>query len=315
MTRSVLRSPDPETDRARDGISPKTPLPEAGQPGPPVPVTRALNACGLADGSTRFEPLRGGRSNLLWKFSSNGRSLVCKLYTNRSTPLFPNDPDAEELALRHVSGKALGPEFVTTVKAGGRTVLVYEFVDGERWRSDAAAVGALLARLHAVPPPGGLRTITAEVGGILGLGDWMLSGCGGPDAQRLADLRPRTPDVPAVPPVFLHGDVVPENLVDSPHGLRLIDWQCPACGDPAEDLAMFLSPAMQTLYGGAPLSSADRIRFLDALDDPALAERFAALAPSFHWRMAAYCLWQSVRGETDYLVGFRVESEMLESLT
>ena len=308
----MFRSAGPEdVNRAgeRDGPSPE--MPEARQPDPPAPVTRALNACGLVDRSTKFEPLRGGRSNLLWKFSSDGRSLVCKLYTSRSTPLFPNDPASEALALRQISGKALGPELVTTVNAGGRTALVYEFVEGGRWRGDAVAAGALLARLHAVRPPDGLRTILAGARAILGIGDRMLSDCDGPDAQRLADLRPEMPDVPAVPQVFLHGDVVPENLVDSPDGLRLIDWQCPACGDPAEDVAMFLSPAMQALYGSAPLSDAEKCRFLDALGDPALAERFNALAPSFHWRMAAYCLWQSARGETDYLAGFRLESAAL----
>ena len=38
--------------------------------------------------------------------------------------------------------------------------------------------------------------------------------------------------------------------------MRLIDWQCPALGDPAEDIACFLSPAMQVIYGAGPLDAA-----------------------------------------------------------
>jgi len=284
-------------------------------PKPPAPVIRALRDRGLAGGPTAFEPLEGGRSNHLWKFADNGRDLVCKLYTDRATPLFPNDPDAEWLALEQVSGKDLGPRPVTTVNAGSDIALVYESIEGRRWRSDIAAVGALLARLHAIPPPDGLRVIPAGGKAIVDVGQKTLSGCHGTDALRLLDLRPEPPDVPVVPQAFLHGDVVPENLVDGRHGLRLIDWQCPARGDPAEDLAVFLSPAMQALYGGAPLSEAEKDHFLDASGDPALAERYRALAPAFHWRMAAYCLWRSMRGEADYLTGFRLETELLETLT
>ncbi len=310
----AFRSPDPDFGKVTDGIPPAPLCSGTGEPEPPAPVTHALQARGLANASTIYEPLRGGRSNHLWKFASNGRNLVCKLYTNRTTPLFPNDPNAEQLALKHVSGKGLGPEPVMTVNAGNRIALIYEFIEGQRWQRNATAVGALLARLHAVPPPSGLRRIPAGGREIVGSGQRMLSDYDGPDVQRLLILQPEPPDVPAAPLAFLHGDVVPENLVDGPHGLRLIDWQCPAIGDPTEDLAMFLSPAMQTLYGGAPLAEASRTRFLDALGNPIIAERYHALAPAFHWRMAAYCLWQSMQGEADYLIGFSLECDLLEEL-
>ena len=262
-----------------------------------------------------FEPLRGGRSNHLWKFSGHNRKLVVKLYTNRATDLFPNDPDAEMLALNHASGAGVGPTPVTALRIGERSALIYEFIEGRRWQRDVVAVSALLARLHAIPPPDGLRTIPAGGQAILETGSRMLSECAGPDALRLIDLRPETPEVPTVPKAFLHGDVVPDNLVDSPHGLRLIDWQCPARGDPAEDLAVFLSPAMQVLYGCEPLSDAGKHRFLNAFGDYELSDRYYLLAPAFHWRMAAYCLWKSERGETDYVAGFRLECDLLEKLT
>ena len=36
--------------------------------------------------------------------------------------------------------------------------------------------------------------------------------------------------------------------------LRLIDWQCPAIGDPIVDIMMFLSPGMHEIYGSGKLS-------------------------------------------------------------
>ncbi len=314
VTEPVSRRLSPESGSERDGAFLAAGLPRAEGRGLPEPAVEALNACGLADETTVFAPLTGGRSNHLWKFSGDGRNLVFKLYTDRATPLFPNDPNAEMLVLNHVGGTGIGPQPVTFLRFRDRTALVYEFVEGQPWQGDVTAVGALLARLHAIPPPDGLRTVHQGGRAIIDAGNRMLSRCGGPDVRRLLRLRPEPPDVPDAPRVFLHGDAVPDNLIDSPHGLRLIDWQCPARGDPAEDLAVFLSPAMQALSGRAALSKAEKSRFLDSFGNPALSERFHALAPAFHWRNAAYCLWQSAQGETDYLAGFKLECELLEKL-
>ena len=42
---------------------------------------------------------------------------------------------------------------------------------------------------------------------------------------------------------------MPGNLILGEKGLRLIDWQCPAIGDPIVDIMMFLSPGMHEIYG------------------------------------------------------------------
>ncbi len=315
MTDSVGSRIDQESGVPLGGGSKPVSVSGAGCTQPPVSIIQALRTRGLTDGTSKFEPLKGGRSNFLWRLSVNGQQLVVKLYSNRATDLFPNDPDAEMLALKHVLGAGLGPVPVAALQVGELSALIYEFIEGRRWRSDVTAVSALLAHLHAIPPPDGLRTIPAGGQAILDTGNRMLAECDGPDVRRLINLRPQPPEVPEVRRAFLHGDVVPDNLVDGPLGLRLIDWQCPACGDPAEDLAVFLSPAMQVLYGVAPLSGAGKRQFLDAFGDPALSERYNMLAAAFHWRMAAYCLWKSERGETDYAAGFRLECDLLETMT
>ncbi len=58
--------------------------------------------------------------------------------------------------------------------------------------------------------------------------------------------------------------------------LTLIDWQCPAIGDPCLDLALFLSPTMQQVNGKTPLSGAEVAAFLEAYDNPQVTCRYHA---------------------------------------
>ena len=88
---------------------------------------------------------------------------------------------------------------------------------------------------------------------------------------------------------LIHTDFGPGNLIAGAHGLKAIDWQCPASGDTAEDLAAFLSPAFQILYGRTPLTAAEEAEFLAAYDEADTIERLRCLRPFYDWRMAAYC--------------------------
>jgi len=128
----------------------------------------------------------------------------------------------------------------------------------------------------------------------------------------LVDLRPCGSVPPSYARAFLHGDPVPANFVMTERGAVLIDWQCPASGDPCEDIAIYLSPAMQSLYGGTPLSPEEMEAFFAAYDDAETAARYRAMAPAYHWRMAAYCLWMADRGHADYGNAARLEIEALQ---
>lgn len=104
---------------------------------------------------------------------------------------------------------------------------------------------------------------------------------------------------------------MPGNLLLNDDAVVLIDWQCPAIGDPAEDIAIFLSPAMQYVYRGKPLTDDEEAAFLAAYRDRAITRRYRALKPWFHWRMAAYCLWRARNGSPDYAPAFRLEAAAL----
>ena len=83
-------------------------------------------------------------------------------------------------------------------------------------------------------------------------GDRFLSGCRG---RELAVLRPTTAFAGPVLPRLLDRDVGPGNPIAAGDTPVLIDWQCPGAGDPVDDVAAFLSPAVQILYGYEPLTA------------------------------------------------------------
>jgi hypothetical protein len=241
-------------------------------------------------------PLSGGRTNRVWRVGAR----VVKVYApDADSPLFPNDPEAEARALVHFGPMGLAPRLV----ARGDGWVAYDHVPGQCWRSGPEDVARLLARLHQSKAPaegfrplaGGSAALQAQVCRLVGLA------CPGVPMPKVALVAPAA----ACP---LHGDAVPGNIIRKPDGgLCLIDWQCPAIGDPAEDLAVFLSPAMQQIYRGVPLSAAEVDAFLNAYPDPATADRYLALKPLFHLRMAAHCLWRAARGAEGYEQAARLE--------
>ena len=109
----------------------------------------------------------------------------------------------------------------------------------------------------------------------------------------------------------LNTDVVVGNLICANDGLRLIDWQCPALGDPVVDITMFLSPGMHLIYGSKKFNMSDYESFLMNLN-PHLSERYRVLGPLYHWRLAAYCFWKAEQGNVEYKNAARAEIDLLK---
>lgn len=263
---------------------------------PPAALVAAVMAINPGLTGCLWRPLSGGRSNRLWQVGP----WVVKLFDpDAASPLFPNDPQAETLALRHVAPSGLAPQ----LRATGPDWLAYAHVPGAVWQSVSAPVAVALGRLHRLPLVAALRAQPSGSAAMAAQGAAIAAQCHGA-------LPPPPPDA-GVPPVnnpcLIHGDAVPGNVIVGPQGVTLIDWQCPAIGDPAEDLAAFLSPAMQWLYRGKVLTDTEAAAFLHAYPDTATVARYQALAPAFHWRMAAHCLWKAERGVADYAKALDLE--------
>lgn len=253
--------------------------------------------------------LAGGRSNRVWRAGG----LVVKLYrSNAANVMFANDPTREVAVLRALSGTGMVPSLVQNGEFEGQSWLAYTHVNGSAWQRDPHHVARLLGRLHDLSPPSGLPPGVNGSDQIETQVHEILSHCIA--RVELEGLRPLGRVPPLSQPLLIHGDPVPGNLLVHDGTLTLIDWQCPQIGDPAEDLALFLSPAMQLLYRGTPLSMLEKDAFLAAYPDPRTAGRALALMPWFHWRMAAYCLWQAERGGKRDWQAYQLERAALQSI-
>ncbi|MGB5556739.1 MAG: aminoglycoside phosphotransferase family protein [Paracoccaceae bacterium] len=259
--------------------------------------------------------LSGGRTNVIWRVGNGQAALVCKLYAHSAeSPLFPNDSEAEALALTALSGTHLAPEMIGRYATSLGPCLLYRYVEGASFSGDITLAAGALKHLHCQLPPAGLRHIEQGPAALRRQGFEILDACTSSVAQTLRAVCPNVRDIEQSETVFLHGDAVPANMIQGPNGTVLIDWQCPALGDPAEDLATFLSPAMQSLYGGRPLTVDEQAGFLSAYGNRYTVRSYRVLRPLFHWRMAAHCLWKSERGAPDYADAMQLELAQLEQL-
>jgi hypothetical protein len=204
--------------------------------------------------------------------------------------LFPNLPQAEALALQRLQGLNVAPDLVAFLRA--EDILIYRYIPGPEWQDDMAAAAELMRR-QSQADPSGFRPVPTDPAAILAEGDAILATCHGTLRQSLRACRPLPQAAPPAPLSLIHTDPAPANLVGTGAGLRLIDWQCPAAGDLAQDAATLLSPAFLTLYGRPLATPAQRARFLQTLNMPALAARLPLVEPAHHWRLACYCAQRS----------------------
>ncbi|TMV04922.1 aminoglycoside phosphotransferase family protein [Ruegeria sediminis] len=275
---------------------------------PPPALAAELRARGLLGDGDRFEALFGGRTNRVWKLLGSDSDQVLKLYcTGFRNPLFRNDAELEAACLRTFEGEGFAPRLRASGRFGDESWVLYDHAPGEPWRENPEPVARILRKVHTHPariqaPKGcnGSADLAAH-------GDRILAQCSSREQATLEQLRPAAEIAPLSEHRLIHGDPVAGNILISRDRTTLIDWQCPALGDPSEDLALFLSPAMQRLYRGNPLSAEERERFLSAYDDSAIVARYRALRPWYAWRMAAYCLWRSENGAADYSAGYALE--------
>ena len=280
----------------------------------PAPLREVLVAKGHLPANSHPQPLSGGRTNRLWRAQTQAGEIAIKVYSpGDDNPLFANTPAAEARLLRHLDGTGLAPTFGAALDSPMGPVLLYALVPGQPWQRDVSVVAGGLSRLHRLPIPDGLPRAPDGSSALVAQTKTILSLCPSDASGSLAASQPVGVISPTANRALLHGDVVPGNIIDTEGTITFIDWQCPACGDPAHDLAIFLSPAMQQIYRGAPLSSQEEQTFLKSYRCEKTVTRYLELAPWFHWRMAAYCLWRACCGDTDYRAAMTLELQRISA--
>jgi aminoglycoside phosphotransferase (APT) family kinase protein len=203
----------------------------------------------------------------------------------------------EAAALRVVAGLGVAPALV----AAGAGVVVCERLPGEPrdpvalGEGDARALGALVRRVHDVPPAA-LDPATWSSTGTLA--DYRRERVAAALALAAAAGVPPLAFPPAGDAAgarrFLHGDLVAANVVWGPGGPRLVDWEFARAGDPAEDLA-YLAELNR-------LTPAALAAVLRGHGDAAVAARVEAWRPIVAYDAGAWYLREGVAGEGERLV-------------
>ena len=254
----------------------------------------------------------GGQTNKVWRVVGE-QDLICKLYQNsQNNPLFKNMPEDEYRCLKWLEGSNIAPKPYKLLETELGMVLLYHYVDGALWSNDLNAVSDLLCRIHEHKILKGLRIISGLPSQIQTSGLKIINNLNNKCKNELTKICPNV-IISEIEPVLVHTDVVVGNLIFGNQGLRLIDWQCPALGDPVLDIAMFLSPGMHEIYGSGKLSMKDHEIFLMNLT-PKLRSRYNILGPLYHWRLAAYCFWKAEQGFIEYEKAALAEINLLKMI-
>ena len=264
----------------------------------------------MISNQTVWQPQIGGRTNKVWRLVDE-KDLICKLYQEtKINPLFNNTPEAEYKSLLWLDGSNIAPKPYKYLRTPFGKVLLYNYIKGHTWSHDVDIVSELLTRVRRHKYPKGLRILSNMPLNIKQTGLEIINKLNSYHKNKLIKI---CPDVlnSDIEPVLLHTDVVPGNLILGGEGLRLIDWQCPAIGDPIVDIMMFLSPGMHEIYGLGKLSMKDHETFLMYLSSK-LRNRYNRIGPLYHWRLAAYCFWKAEQGFIEYENAALAEIELLK---
>ena len=275
---------------------------------PPEELVTLLRQRYAVPASGCWAALPGGQTNRSWRVVVAGAAWVVKLFTGGTdNPLFPNAARDEARMLRHLSPTGLAPELIDEVATSFGPCLIYRHVEGATWHEDPTIAAKALAALHRQGIPERLRKLESGSDRLVAQTEAIIVRLPEAKRQKLRDLRPEGSASPGGRSVMLHGDPVPGNMIVEGSRVTLIDWQCPAIGDPVEDLAIFLSPAMQQVYRGKPLSEKEKSAFITAYGDPDIRMPIEQLAPWHHWRMAVYCAWKVMQGQKEYEAAGKLE--------
>lgn len=172
----------------------------------------------------------GGDSNLSFVVSDGSRDWVLRI--NNPLRDIGINRDNERLALQAAHGAGISPlpNFYTS------EVLVTPFLAGQQASlENLPQIGGLFYRIHSLP-----ITLT-PINLLQHLKNYYEKATPEPNLkdcyQHIVDLYP-TEIVDLKP---CHNDCLLPNMIESEHGLTIIDWEYAAAADPAYDFAVFSS--------------------------------------------------------------------------
>lgn len=287
------------------------------EPSTPPPAQIASWLFGSDSEINELKPIRldGGSTNAVYlvTLAPSGVKVVLKVSTEGSdTPLFENRPQTEWRLLCALSTIGVAPMPISKLSLGdGEFALAYHFVEGKLGARSPSALAGVLRTTHESSPVFSLQTRVMNAPDLLVQSDQLLSV---PLPKWAVALKPKRPvQLPKIKPRLIHSDPIFNNIVTDKNGKTvLIDWQCPALGDPLEDIAHATSTGMAEAYSAPP--PFDVWDVLEEYGEQSLTMRASSCLPLYSWRMLCYCHWQASQGHTRYAAAVEHEAGLLDRL-
>jgi aminoglycoside phosphotransferase (APT) family kinase protein len=188
----------------------------------------------------QVEPIAAGRTNRNFRVRSGGREYFARLGSD--IPRHGIRRSVERRVSKYAATLGIAP----AVAFSGGGALVCDYVAGHAWsqyeqrsNDDLVRLGQMLHILHSAPPIRGLPAfdpVSVCRRYLLELKPRLL-----PEAlrQRIEQLIAEAPCTTAR--CIVHGDLIPENVIDEGARLWLVDWEYAGLGEPETDLAMVVA--------------------------------------------------------------------------
>jgi thiamine kinase-like enzyme len=226
-------------------------------------------------GPAEGEPtvLGGGITNHNFRARFGGREVVVRLPGN-DTELLGSDRPGEREANSLAAGVGVAPEVLAHLE--DPVVLVTAFVEGPTMGSPELRrpraleeVAAALRKIHGCGARIGARFDAFRLVEDYAAAARERGGTVPPAYEVAREAARRIEAAPALAdgdPVLCHDDLLPANFIDTPDGIRIVDWEYAGMGNPWFDLGNFavnneLGPAEEeaflTAYLGAAPAPAD----------------------------------------------------------
>jgi thiamine kinase-like enzyme len=249
-----------------------------------------------------FTKLGVGEGNLNYLFQIKGRRLICRVNVDKRTP---NKSQNEFNSLRDVEGLGIAPKayyYHRNSKKFPYEFIILEYIEGKPFRmkkrsytsKQIGQIAHILAKLHSKKCNSFhkekysyqhfLKESLGYNKAINKYNDKLRN-----ELKRIhTNVKRFLPKTEAHRFGLIHGDVCPQNIIQTRNGLRLIDWESLQCSDPAKDVANVLIDL--------GLRNDDLILFLkeyhEIRRDAAILKRAGIYAALFRY---TYFLWEIIR--------------------
>jgi len=277
-------------------------------------LKKFLNDKGLieAGSSPTITALSGGLWNDVYRVKTTSQDWIVKSMEedNSKSRFYPNQPQQEKEALELLASLDIAPELVAFFPAehNNPAILIYEFASGHMLTKELhledrkpmlKLVAELLAKQHSTDiDQSEFRQVPAQPNAMMLLAKNLLSNVEDDNntkrLQHFESTLENNLNTIKAKDVLLHTDAWAGNFIfnKSRNKLTLIDWQCPAIGDPTFDIWTFACSGYNLLEGERLFNDEEKQFFIDCYielsGDKNFKERFEYFEAYFTYQVAAH---------------------------